>query len=38
VQPKWPFQTEPSCSPWVGLSELSMSRMMLSGGCSHAFF
>ena len=25
-------QTEPSCSPWVGLSELSMSRIMLSGG------
>src|SRR5918994_6157978 len=32
MQPKWPFQAEPSCWPWVGLSELSMSRMMQSGG------
>ena len=27
-----PFQAEPSCWPWVGLSELSRSRMMPSGG------
>jgi hypothetical protein len=35
LMPKWPFQTEPSCSPWVGLSELSMSRTIVRGGlCS----
>ena len=32
AQPKCPFHAAPSCRPWVGLSELSMSRTMSGGG------
>ncbi len=28
-----PLYVDPSCSPWVGLTLLSMSRMILVGGC-----
>jgi len=32
VHPKWPLYADPSCSPYTGLSELSMSRMIRQYG------